>query len=34
MRNIVFNQTLNAARIKTWQGGLGIVRDITYEVRY
>mmetsp|Transcript_25935 Transcript_25935/g.49010 ORF Transcript_25935/g.49010 Transcript_25935/m.49010 type:complete len:711 (+) Transcript_25935:346-2478(+) len=31
MRNIVFNQTLNAARIKTWQGGLGIVRDITYE---
>ena len=32
MRNIVFNQTQNAARIKTWQGGTGAVRNITYSV--
>eukprot|EP01009_Symbiontida_sp_KSa7_P008197 NODE_553_length_876_cov_760.876663_g422_i0.p1 GENE.NODE_553_length_876_cov_760.876663_g422_i0~~NODE_553_length_876_cov_760.876663_g422_i0.p1 ORF type:complete len:250 (-),score=15.07 NODE_553_length_876_cov_760.876663_g422_i0:58-807(-) len=29
-RNIVFNNTDNGARVKTWQGGQGLVEDILY----
>lgn len=30
MRNIVFVGTENGARIKTWQGGSGLVENISY----
>ena len=30
MRSILFNGTLNGARIKTWQGGSGLVENISY----
>jgi len=30
MRNLVFNTTVNAARLKTWQGGQGFIFNITY----
>jgi len=30
MRNIVFNGTTNCARVKTWQGGTGYVKNITF----
>jgi polygalacturonase len=30
-RNLVFNHTATTMRIKTWQGGHGLVKNVTYE---